>query len=132
LSSAGIKVDSEWTYNVSFWAKSASPANVTIELVSNSTGSLGSASFPALTSEWAEYTTTLKPSQSAADVHNTFRVSVNGDADASVYFALFSLFPPTYKGRANGMRIDLAETLAAVEPSIWRYVSEQARSQDRS
>ncbi|KAF8607098.1 glycoside hydrolase [Ceratobasidium sp. AG-I] len=34
---------------------------------------------------------------------------------------MFSLFPPTYKGRANGMRVDLAEALAATKPGVWRF-----------
>ncbi|KAF9011202.1 glycoside hydrolase superfamily [Cyathus striatus] len=36
-------------------------------------------------------------------------------------FGLFSLFPPTFRGRENGMRIDLAEALAATRPSVWRF-----------
>lgn len=54
-------------------------------------------------------------------------------------FAMLSLMPPTYKGRANGMRIDLAEVrstpmhdatnslrfhlqaLAAMKPGIFRF-----------
>lgn len=89
--------------------------------MSNSSGALAEASFASLTTEWAEYRTTIKPSQSAADVHNTFRVSVAGADASSVYFALFSLFPPTFKGRENGMRIDIAETIAGTQPSIWRF-----------
>ncbi|KAF8753772.1 Alpha-L-arabinofuranosidase C-terminus [Rhizoctonia solani] len=54
------------------------------------------------------------------DVKNVFRVTVDG-ASASgnpVYFGMFSLFPPTYKGRQNGMRIDLAESLAGTKPGM--------------
>lgn len=34
---------------------------------------------------------------------------------------MFSLFPPTFKGRENGMRIDLAEAMAGTKPSVWRF-----------
>ncbi|KAJ6604947.1 glycoside hydrolase superfamily [Mycena sp. CBHHK59/15] len=34
---------------------------------------------------------------------------------------MFSLFPPTFRGRENGMRIDLAEAIAGTQPSIWRF-----------
>ena len=30
-------------------------------------------------------------------------------AGETIHFAMISLFPPTYKGRENGMRIDIAE-----------------------
>ena len=30
-------------------------------------------------------------------------------AGETIHLAMFSLFPPTYKGRENGMRIDIAE-----------------------
>ena len=36
--------------------------------------------------------------------------------DASLDFNLISLFPPTYKNRPNGLRIDLAEAFAALKP----------------
>lgn len=29
-------------------------------------------------------------------------------AGETIHFAMFSLFPPTFKNRANGMRIDLS------------------------
>lgn len=117
---SGIKVDSAWTYNVSFWAKSEKPVNVTASLVSNSTGELASVSFPDIAADWQEYRATVTPKQSASDVFNSFRLTVTG-GEGSVYFAMFSLFPPTFKDRPNGMRIDIAQTIAEVEPSIWRF-----------
>ncbi len=41
---------------------------------------------------------------------NLFGISVQGEGDATALrFAMLSLFPPTFKGRENGMRIDIAE-----------------------
>lgn len=53
----------------------------------------------------------LTPSSSAENVLNNFTVTVDGEslAGETVYFALFSLFPPTWKGQSNGMRVDLAQ-----------------------
>jgi alpha-N-arabinofuranosidase len=34
---------------------------------------------------------------------------------------LFTLFPPTFKNRVNGMRIDIAETMAGTTPRVWRF-----------
>jgi alpha-N-arabinofuranosidase len=39
----------------------------------------------------------------------------------NVSFSLVSLFPPTYKNRANGNRIDLMEILAAMKPGFLRF-----------
>ena len=41
---------------------------------------------------------------------NSFTVTFDGSSAAgqTISFAMFSLFPPTFKGRANGLRIDLA------------------------
>lgn len=44
-----------------------------------------------------------------------------GAEDGSLDFNLISLFPPTYKNRANGVRVDLAEVLEAFHPvSVFR------------
>lgn len=43
-------------------------------------------------------------------------------ADGVLYLDFVSLFPQdTYKGRANGMRKDLAETIAALHPKFFRF-----------
>jgi alpha-N-arabinofuranosidase len=73
-----------------------------------------------IAADWQEYRATVTPKQSASDVFNSFRLTVTG-GEGSVYFAMFSLFPPTFKDRPNGMRIDIAQTIAEVEPSIWRF-----------
>lgn len=36
-------------------------------------------------------------------------------ADQTINFAMLSLFPPTYKNRPNGMRIDIAEVCSDVD-----------------
>lgn len=60
---------------------------------------------------WVQINTKIKPTISAAALTNNFVLTVNG-AEASgetIHFAMFSLFPPTFKNRPNGMRIDIAE-----------------------
>ena len=54
---------------------------------------------------------TLKPNASAPNTNNSFTLTVDGEAAAgeTIFFSLFSLFPPTYKNRANGIRPDIAE-----------------------
>ena len=54
---------------------------------------------------------TLTPSRAAPNNNNSFVVMLDGAeaAGETIHFAMISLFPPTYKGRENGMRIDIAE-----------------------
>jgi alpha-N-arabinofuranosidase len=40
---------------------------------------------------------------------------------ATVWFDMVSLFPPTYKDRVNGNRIDMMEKLAAMKPAFLRF-----------
>ncbi|KAF8198626.1 alfa-L-arabinofuranosidase precursor [Pholiota molesta] len=71
---------------------------------------------------WKQVTVTLTPSTSASALTNLFTVTLDG-ASASgqtINFAMFSLFPPTFKNRANGMRVDIAEALQEMGPSFFR------------
>ncbi|CAE6512703.1 unnamed protein product [Rhizoctonia solani] len=120
----GIKVQSGWTYTGSFYAKSDNyTGSVTVSLVSSSGTVYATKTLSGVTSSWKKFTFNFQPTQSAPDVKNVFRVTVDGASASgkSIYFGLFSLFPPTYKGRPNGMRIDLAEALAGIKPRVWRF-----------
>ncbi len=45
---------------------------------------------------------------------------VSFDHPGNVWLQLLSMFPPTYKTRANGNRADLMEMLAAMHPQFLR------------
>lgn len=113
----GIKVDSAWTYNASLYYRfpnaTSFSGTLKISLQSSSSAVLASTSLRISGSQtnWTQLKTTLIPKVNVLDTNNTFTVTMDG-ADAagqSINFALFSLFPPTYKGRENGMRMDIAE-----------------------
>lgn len=72
---------------------------------------------------WKKFTFTFTPTESAPDEKNVFNLAVDGAqaAGKTVFFGMLSLFPPTFRGRENGMRIDLAEALASTQPSVWRF-----------
>jgi alpha-N-arabinofuranosidase len=42
--------------------------------------------------------------------------SKQGTSNGTLDFNLISLFPPTYKNRKNGLRIDIAEALEELNP----------------
>ncbi|MFD6276526.1 alpha-L-arabinofuranosidase C-terminal domain-containing protein [Streptomyces sp. NPDC060209] len=67
---------------------------------------------------WAKYTGTLTARTSAADG----RLTVTAGGGGTVRLDMISLFPRnTYKGRANGLRKDLAEKTAALDPGFLRF-----------
>lgn len=120
----GIKVQSGWTYTGSLYAKSSTfTGAITVSLVSTSGQVFATTQLSGISSSWKKFTFSLQPNATPGNTNNVFRVTVDGGSAAgkTINFGMFSLFPPTYKNRANGMRIDLAEALAATKPGVWRF-----------
>jgi alpha-N-arabinofuranosidase len=110
------------TYHGSFYAKAdnASTGPVTVGLLDDNTGAaIATATVPSLSTDWQRYAVTLKAGgvQTSAANHLVLTVQHPG----TVWFDLVSLFPPTYKDRPNGNRIDLMEKLAAMKPAFLRF-----------
>ncbi|KAJ3982851.1 glycoside hydrolase family 51 protein [Lentinula detonsa] len=124
----GIKVNSSNTYNASFFYRfpTASSFNgiATVGLQTSTGQVLGASNVTLNGSQttWLQVFTTIQPTISPASLTNNFTVTVDGGtlAGQTINFAMFSLFPPTFKNRPNGMRIDIAETLSAMAPSFFR------------
>ncbi|KAI0711223.1 glycoside hydrolase [Earliella scabrosa] len=125
----GIKVDSAWTYKASFFyrfpAFSSFSGTVTVGLRSSSGTVFGSATttLRGSNTKWTQVNLSFKPTRTAPNLSNVFFVSIDGAAAAgqTINFAMFSLFPPTFKNRPNGMRVDIAETLAEMGPAFFRF-----------
>jgi alpha-L-arabinofuranosidase len=117
----GIPVRPDTTYQTSFYAKADSPAigPVKISIVKDSTGeTLASASVPAIGTDWKQYSATLKTGRATVSATNHLVLSVENPG--TLWLDLVSLFPPTYKGREHGFRIDLMEKLADMNPAFLR------------
>jgi len=109
-------------YNGSFWVLGSYTGSFTAQLVSNSTSEVfASATIPskAQASEWVEHSFTLTPTAAAPNINNDFTITYSA-GQGPLSFNLISLFPPTYNNRPNGLRIDLMETLKALNPSFLR------------
>ncbi|KAJ7147997.1 glycoside hydrolase [Mycena filopes] len=120
----GIKVQSGWTYKGSFYAKATGfSGSVTVSLKSSRGTVFATKAVMGISPSWKKFTFQFQPTVSADTDDNVFNVAVDGKAAAgqTIFFGMFSLFPPTFRGRENGMRIDLAEALAATQPSVWRF-----------
>ncbi|KAI1099703.1 glycoside hydrolase family 51 protein [Jackrogersella minutella] len=121
----GMDVKAGNTYSGSFWVKGSYSGSFTASLQSNITGeTFGSVEIPSESrpDEWIEHDFELTPSKDAPSSNNTFVLTfdASGVGDGSLDFNLISLFPPTFKGRKNGMRIDLVEALEAFRPTLFR------------
>jgi alpha-N-arabinofuranosidase len=121
----GVPVRANTTYTGSVWAKGdAAPvggAAVRVSLVADDSGKvLASAALPALTTEWKQYNFTMKTGAGlVASAKNSILLSV--DRPGTVWLQQVSVFPPTYKGRANGNRVDLMEMMAGMHPAFLRF-----------
>ncbi|KAK4236112.1 putative alpha-n-arabinofuranosidase a protein [Achaetomium macrosporum] len=121
----GMDVKKKKTYTGSFWVRGAYEGTFTASLRSNITGEVfGSTKLRsrAKASEWIEHSFKLVPTKSAPNSNNTFTLTFDaaGVKDGSLDFNLISLFPPTYKGRKNGLRVDLAEAIEGFHPTLLR------------
>lgn len=113
-------------YTGSFWVKGDYKGSFTASLESNLTSDVfGSIEVPSksVAHEWTEHTFELTPEKDAPNSNNTFSVTFDsaGVSGGALDFNLISLFPPTYKGRKNGLRIDIAEALADMNPHVLRF-----------
>lgn len=109
------------TYTGSFWVKGAYEGTFTASFQSALTDEVfGSVEIEskAVSDEWVEHEVELTPEVDAPNTNNTFAITFDpaGAADGSLDFNLISMFPPTYKGRKNGMRIDIAQALEDLHP----------------
>jgi alpha-N-arabinofuranosidase len=108
-------------YTGSFWVKGTYDGCFVASLESNlTTDVFGSVDVPSksVANEWTEHTFELTPNKDAPNSNNTLSITfeASGCSSGALDFNLISLFPPTYKNRKNGLRVDIAEALADMNP----------------
>ncbi|KAH7318203.1 alpha-N-arabinofuranosidase A [Stachybotrys elegans] len=100
-------------YTGSFWVKGAYDGTFTASLRSNLTEDVfGSVEIESksVDDDWTEHEFELYPDTAAPNSNNTFAITFDPEP-----------VPPTYKNRKNGLRIDIAEALAGLHPSLIRF-----------
>jgi alpha-N-arabinofuranosidase len=119
----GIPVKPRTSYKASFYAKAAAgfTGPITLSIVSNDgAASLATAQVARITDAWAKYDVTLTTTASAkASAEN--RLILSASKPGTVWFGFVSLFPPTFKNRANGNRPDIMQLLADMKPGFLRF-----------
>lgn len=112
----GMAIEEGKNYYFSVYAKDLKGGStpITVNLVADgkvaATGTVC-----AITNEWAKYELTLKSNITATQ--NVYLQVLTSEGKVAV--DMVSLFPDTYKN--HGMRIDLAEKLAELEPAFLRF-----------
>jgi len=121
----GVPVRGNTTYTGSVWAKgdaaAVGGAAVRVSLIANDSGkALASYLLPALTTEWKQYNFTMKTG-AIAKVTAANQILLSVERPGTVWVQQLSVFPPTYKNRVNGNRVDLMELLAGMHPAFLRF-----------
>lgn len=116
----GIAVENNKGYRFSAYIRCEDDFDGFISVfIENEEGkSCGEVEITGLTGEWQKYSAIIKAEESAKEA--VLAVMVQGVG--TVYMDMISLFPlDTWKGRENGLRKDLVEMLAALEPTFIRF-----------
>ncbi|KAF8999332.1 glycoside hydrolase superfamily [Cyathus striatus] len=124
-----MKVDTTVTYSAFFYYRfptsSSFKGNAVVGFQTSTGLSLGSASVPITGTQttWLQVTFTFKAAQAPFNNNNLFSVTLSGTAAAgqTIHFAMFSLFPNTFRGVSNGMRADLGQAIANLQPGFLRF-----------
>jgi alpha-N-arabinofuranosidase len=118
----GIPVKPNTTYRAMLYAKAAPgfTGGVSLAIVSNDgTTTAATAQIPKLSASWQKYEATLTTGDVKATAENKFVLGTH--KPGTIWFAFVSLFPPTYKNRANGFRQDIMQLLADMKPEFLRF-----------
>lgn len=126
---SGIGVTSGTTYTGSFFyrfpSSSSFRGSATVSLQSSSGSTLGSSTvtLSGAQTSWSQVNFSIRAGSNPGNTNNRFVVTLDGGSAGgqTINFGMFTLFPPTFKNRANGMRNDIASALAEMGPSIWRF-----------
>ncbi|CAF3503492.1 unnamed protein product [Rotaria sp. Silwood1] len=74
----------------------------------------------ALVDNWTKFSNSIIVHDAAPTSNNIFFIEFPQGSSGEFEFNLISCFPPTYKNRMNGARIDIANTFAELKPGFIR------------
>lgn len=115
----GITLRKGESYKFCLMGRSDTKMPLEIELLSHKNKLIASAELVVMPDDkWSDYNVILQ----ANDDYSEARLKISPKKAGVVDLDMISLFPVnTYKGRENGLRKDLAETLAALRPRFVRF-----------
>jgi len=116
----GIVLKAGEQYNFSLFAKliSKQPVPLSIQLRNKKGEILAEVKLRADAGDWKKYTATLI----AKNNYDTASLAVIATGKGKLALDMISLFPQnTFKGRVNGLRADLAQAVADLQPKFMRF-----------
>ena len=115
----GIAIEAGKKYDFSMFVRNYDgKKNFTIQLVDSLNQVFAQATIKTAGADWQRYETVLTAKQTCPKA----RLAVIGVKEAKAGIDMVSLFPQeTFMGRKNGLRKDLAETIAAMKPKFVRF-----------
>lgn len=116
----GIAVKAGEKYDFSVFARAidGKAGKLLIRLVGKNGEIYGETTTKPIAVDWKKYNTTITVKASVADASLEIIPQMTGSLDLD----LISLFPQkTFKGHKNGLRADLAQTLADLKPKFMRF-----------
>lgn len=125
----GIRLDNNTKYKASFFARKdpvfekmgdGFNGTLTVKLESNEGVEYASSDPITITTEWKQYICELTTS-GISEVSGNNRFVIYGSNRGVIYLDVVRLMPPAYKNRPNGLRIDMAEVQAALQPKLIRF-----------
>ncbi len=118
----GIPVKPGTRYSGSFYARAATgftgPITVSIQSDDGRT-TYATKAVTGLTSSWKRYEVTLSTDKVTATAKARYVLTL--DRPGTVWFSVVSLFPPTFKGQANGFRPDIMQMMVDMKPRFLRF-----------
>jgi len=116
----GIAITSGENYNISLFARSieGNRGKITVRLTDKNGKIYGESTTKAISSDWKKYETTIRATSTLPDA----QLEIIPQSTGKVALDMISLFPQkTFKGRKNGLRQDLAQTIADMNPRFVRF-----------
>lgn len=113
------------TYNSSFWMMGDYSGIVNLQLIGSHSGTVyadHNLTVNSTASEFQQFETSFNSSASP-DGDNEWHLTFDGAkaAGSTLNFGYVQLFPPTYRGRPNGLRNDLATPIEKMDPAFLRF-----------
>lgn len=119
----GIKIDQGKKYDFSLFARvpAGERGKIKVTLVTPDGRELGSTVVKVSSANWKKQKAVITATGSANDAQLAL-TPIDWKGNGTVSLDMVSLFPrDTFKGRANGLRADLAQTLADLQPKFVRF-----------
>jgi len=113
-----VKAGQKYDFSVFIAQQDGSSMPMQVKLVNKKGETLGEATFTTTSKDWKKYAATITVAQS----QDSASLVLLAKAKGKIAIDMVSLFPQnTFKNRANGLRADLAQTIADLKPKFMRF-----------